>query len=53
MVWSKKEKLTTIITLSRNHHFETKTQKMSYMKAQLRRTNPTLSLRKSSMSHHN
>lgn len=33
--------LTTIITLSLNHHFETKTHNMSYRKAQLRRTVPT------------
>ena len=33
--------LTTIITLSWNHRLETNTQKMSYRKAQLRRTVPT------------
>jgi len=35
------KRLTTIITLSWNHHLETNTQKMSYRNAQLRRTVPT------------
>lgn len=35
--------LTTIITLSWNHLLEINTQKMSYRKAQLRRTEPTWS----------